>query len=97
MEKLSAFFDELLNAGTPFLWAHASKIMTPPAELLAKIDASPNATHSNWIPQRAVLHHPGTGWFVSHGGWNSVQEALAFRVPLCVYSLLFGRPSLTPS
>jgi UDP:flavonoid glycosyltransferase YjiC (YdhE family) len=29
-----------------------------------------------------VLAHPATLWFVSHGGWNSIQEALGLRVPM---------------
>jgi hypothetical protein len=82
MEKLRALFEELIGSGTPFLWAHASKIMPVPPDLAAMIDACEFATHASWIPQRAVLRHAAAGWFISHGGWNSVQEALAFRVPL---------------
>jgi UDP:flavonoid glycosyltransferase YjiC (YdhE family) len=31
-----------------------------------------------------VLKHAATGWFISHGGWNSLQEALSLRVPTFV-------------
>jgi UDP:flavonoid glycosyltransferase YjiC (YdhE family) len=29
--------------------------------------------------------HAGTGWFISHGRRNSVQEVLSFRVPMYVF------------
>lgn len=37
---------------------------------------------NEWAPQDAILTHPATGWFLSHGGWNSLQESFAARVPL---------------
>jgi hypothetical protein len=80
--KLHAFIDELLQSGTPFLWSHASPFAKVPEELGKKITASGYGFHSNWVPQRAVLKHKATGWFVSHGGWNSTQEALSLRVPM---------------
>jgi UDP:flavonoid glycosyltransferase YjiC (YdhE family) len=80
--KLLAFIEELLNMDVPFLWSHASLFTTIPDELVARIEASAFAHHASWVPQRAVLAHPATMWFVSHGGWNSVQEALGLRVPM---------------
>jgi hypothetical protein len=84
--KLHAFIEELIETKTPFLWGHASPFAKIPEELDAKIMASGYGYHTNWVPQRAVLRHDATGWFVSHGGWNSVQEALSLRVPLYVAS-----------
>jgi UDP:flavonoid glycosyltransferase YjiC (YdhE family) len=55
-----------------------------PEELAVKIDTSQTGFHATWVPQRAVLKHPATGWFVSHGGWNSLQEALGMKVPTFV-------------
>jgi hypothetical protein len=40
-----------------------------------------------------VLAHAGTGWFVSHGGWNSVQEALSLRVPLVMWPFASDQPA----
>jgi hypothetical protein len=82
--KLHTFIDELIVSGTPFLWSHASPLAKVPEEVDAKIAGYERGLHANWIPQRAVLRHPATGWFVSHGGWNSLQEALSLRVPLFV-------------
>jgi hypothetical protein len=80
--KLYAFIDELIKSDTPFLWSHPSPWTKVPAELMDRIDASPRGHHAMWVPQRAVLSHGATGWFVSHGGWNSTQEALSLRVPM---------------
>jgi hypothetical protein len=82
--KLHAFIEAVLASGTPLLWAHAAKSAHVPEALARKIAASGLGYHTAWVPQRAVLRHAATGWFVSHGGWNSVQEALSLRVPMCV-------------
>jgi hypothetical protein len=80
--KLYAFIDELIKSDTPFLWSHASPWAKVPDELTNRIDASSCGHHAMWVPQRTVLQHAATGWFVSHGGWNSTQEALSLRVPM---------------
>jgi hypothetical protein len=82
--KLHAFIDELLCSDTPFLWSHASPFAQVPDDVAARIDASAHGFHASWVPQRAVLKHAATGWFVSHGGWNSLQETISLRVPTCV-------------
>jgi hypothetical protein len=82
--KLHAFIDELLRSDTPFLWSHASPFAQVPDDVAARIDASAHGFHASWVPQRAVLKHSATGWFVSHGGWNSLQETISLRVPTCV-------------
>ncbi|CAD6579906.1 MAG: hypothetical protein TREMPRED_002607, partial [Tremellales sp. Tagirdzhanova-0007] len=35
-----------------------------------------------WAPQNAILNHPGTGCFLTHGGSNSTLEAIRLKVPL---------------
>lgn len=39
---------------------------------------------TKFAPQRAVLNHPAVFGFVSHGGMNSVNEALAFGKPMAI-------------
>ncbi|OEL27675.1 Anthocyanidin 5,3-O-glucosyltransferase [Dichanthelium oligosanthes] len=36
----------------------------------------------SWAPQMEVLHHRGTGAFVTHCGWNSTLEGVMAGVPL---------------
>ncbi|CAO3584136.1 unnamed protein product [Absidia cylindrospora] len=49
---------------------------------------------TGWAPQFAILQHPSTGLFVTHGGAGSVHEALFNKVPLFVYPF-FGDQPLT--
>ncbi|OXU17534.1 hypothetical protein TSAR_014640 [Trichomalopsis sarcophagae] len=41
-----------------------------------------NVKVSSWIPQQAVLAHPLTKIFITHGGLGGVQEALYYGVPM---------------
>ncbi|KAL0570262.1 hypothetical protein V5O48_011704 [Marasmius crinis-equi] len=85
--KLSVFISELITSRTPFILNSPSPAAVLPDELLAQIRESGFGYHTKWVSQEVVLAHPATGWFVTHGGWNSVQEAYKFRVPL--YALPF--------
>ncbi|ORZ13270.1 hypothetical protein BCR42DRAFT_493329 [Absidia repens] len=49
---------------------------------------------TGWAPQFAILQHPSTGLFVTHGGAGSVHEGLFNKVPLFVYPF-FGDQPLT--
>ena len=43
-----------------------------------------------FFDQIGVLNHPSTGWFLTHGGWNSVQEAMVIGKPMMVWPLFQG-------
>jgi hypothetical protein len=45
-----------------------------------------------WAPQYAILQHPSTIFFVSHGGAGSIHEGLYSRVPLFVYPFFADQP-----
>ncbi|KAF5372087.1 hypothetical protein D9758_004960 [Tetrapyrgos nigripes] len=88
-DKLWAVIEEILASGTPLILAHPSPFMKPIAEdKLRFIKEHPLATEFEWAPQETILSHPATGWFISHGGWNSTQEVFAYRVPQIFW--LFG-------
>jgi UDP:flavonoid glycosyltransferase YjiC (YdhE family) len=74
------FFEELTAAGIPFVFAHAAPTAVVPAERKASLEATGTALVVPWAPQESVLSHPATRAFVTHGGWNSVQETLRHRV-----------------
>ncbi|PIO77547.1 hypothetical protein TELCIR_00362 [Teladorsagia circumcincta] len=45
-----------------------------------------------WIPQADLLRHPKTIAFLSHGGYNSLQEVIAAGVPLITIALWGDQP-----
>ncbi|KAJ1365479.1 hypothetical protein KIN20_025792 [Parelaphostrongylus tenuis] len=52
----------------------------------------PNVHVFKWLPQTALLAHPKTMAFISHGGFNSLQEAIVAGVPLVTLPLFGDQP-----
>ncbi|EIE90221.1 hypothetical protein RO3G_14932 [Rhizopus delemar RA 99-880] len=46
-----------------------------------------------WAPQVAILHHPSTQLFLTHGGAGSVYEALYKGVPIVVFPFFGDQPA----
>ncbi|KIK52853.1 glycosyltransferase family 1 protein [Collybiopsis luxurians FD-317 M1] len=91
-EKLWAILDELLSLRKPFILAHSSPLAHVPEEKRRLISESGIGLEMSWSPQEKILSHPATGWFVTHGGWNSTQEALAHRVPVIYWPYSADQP-----
>ncbi|KAF9270786.1 UDP-Glycosyltransferase/glycogen phosphorylase [Marasmius fiardii PR-910] len=81
----SAIVDQLIETKTPFILAHPSPVNQPAADLLEKIRGYPHGIDVVWASQEKILSHPATGWFLTHAGWNSIQEAFTYKTPLILW------------
>jgi hypothetical protein len=63
---------------------------------LFKSSSAPNETNIafvNWAPQVAILHHPSTTLFLTHGGAGSLHESLYNGVPVVVFPFFGDQPA----
>ena len=44
----------------------------------------------DWLPQKAILEHPRVKLFYSHGGYNSMLEAVEAQVPMMISNTVRG-------
>ncbi|EIN07786.1 UDP-Glycosyltransferase/glycogen phosphorylase [Punctularia strigosozonata HHB-11173 SS5] len=91
-EKLWAILDELIDHGVPFILTHSSPHATVPLTISSKIEKSGLGIVSAWAPQQRILLHPATGWFLTHGGWNSAMESLTAGVPMICWPFAADQP-----
>ncbi|KAG8793767.1 hypothetical protein FRC12_001695 [Ceratobasidium sp. 428] len=54
---------------------------------------SGNAVFSEWTRQLEVLEHPSLHYFLTHGGWNSITEAIVRHVPMIVWPMGGDQPT----
>ncbi|XP_059069698.1 anthocyanidin 3-O-glucosyltransferase 7-like [Cryptomeria japonica] len=69
----------------PFLWVVRADLMDGatavlPAGFLDRV--KDRGCIVSWAPQLRVLSHPSIACFVTHCGWNSVQESITMGVPM---------------
>ncbi|GAW03549.1 glycosyltransferase family 1 protein [Lentinula edodes] len=91
-DRVWAVIDGLIEKRQPFLFSHPSPFMHFPNEVKKKIDASGIALELSWSPQELILTHPVTGWFLTHGGWNSMQEAFTHCIPMIFWPFHADQP-----
>lgn len=63
-----------------------------PADFRAWAAEAGRALVVAWAPQPAVLSHPATRLFVTHGGMNSIWEGLTAGIPLLVLPFFADQP-----
>ncbi|KAJ3795634.1 hypothetical protein GGU11DRAFT_872616 [Lentinula aff. detonsa] len=90
-EKLQMLIKTLIDHQVPFLFSYPSPQATE-EEVQALIKESGIGMAMQWCPQEEILQHDVTGWFITHGGWNSVQESLEYRVPLIFWPISADQP-----
>ncbi|KAK7463073.1 hypothetical protein VKT23_007659 [Stygiomarasmius scandens] len=92
-DKMWAAIEEFLANDVPIVFAHPSPFKkSVNEEKFHLLQESPIATEFEWAPQETILMHPATGWFISHGGWNSTQEAFVYRVPQILWPFAGDQP-----
>jgi len=84
--------EALIAKRAPFILSYASPNATVSEQLSEKIQSSGLGVITKWCPQQFILNHPATGWFITHGGFNSVTESLASGIPLIFFPLLADQP-----
>ncbi|TFK85644.1 glycosyltransferase family 1 protein [Polyporus arcularius HHB13444] len=91
--KLWAVLDVIMERNIPFVLSCAAAFfMKPPAEMQGQIAQYPHGIMTDWVPQQALLAHPATGWYISHGGHNSTLETIMAGIPTIVWPISAEQP-----
>ncbi|OCF74549.1 hypothetical protein I204_04926 [Kwoniella mangroviensis CBS 8886] len=82
--SLSILLEVLISRDKRFILSLG--IASPEIQVMVqeKLDRQGNGkgTYADWAPQLSILKHEATGWFLTHGGANSVLEAIRTRTPM---------------
>ncbi|KAG8657438.1 7-deoxyloganetin glucosyltransferase-like [Manihot esculenta] len=85
MEQLVELAWGLANTNHNFVWITRPDLIIgdsavlPPEFLLA---IEERGFIVSWCPQVHVLNHPSTGGFITHCGWNSIEESISAGIPM---------------
>ncbi|KAH9476237.1 UDP-glycosyltransferase 84A1 [Psilocybe cubensis] len=88
-EVIEAFIEK--NA--PFILCYASPFANISENLKQRIARCGLGLISKWLPQQYILNHPATGWFMTHGGHNSVLESLGSGIPMICWPFEADQPA----
>ncbi|KAI0706808.1 UDP-Glycosyltransferase/glycogen phosphorylase [Cerioporus squamosus] len=91
--KLLAILDVLMEKNISFVMSGAAAFSRkPPAEMREKLARYSDAIMADWVPQQALLEHPATGWYISHGGHNSTLETIMTSIPTILWPIEADQP-----
>ncbi|KAJ7915910.1 hypothetical protein B0H13DRAFT_1999169 [Mycena leptocephala] len=77
----------------PFIFALGSEMAFLPADLIQCVNTSGKGFICDfWVEQPAILQHGGVGWFLTHGGFNSVTESFTQGIPLIIWPVGAEQP-----
>lgn len=107
LEKLLAGFIQALDAGyiNGIIWSvpqrpranfHVDKVFSRANGSILAVSSILDGSHPDihiptFVPQRAVLAHPSTRLFLTHGGGSSANETLFHGVPVLVIGYFFDQ------
>ncbi|CAK5272295.1 unnamed protein product [Mycena citricolor] len=87
---VEVMIDVLLSLETviPFVFVLAGAMASLPKETIDRIHASGRGlVCAHWVDQKAILKGGTIGWFLTHGGYNSLTEALSQGIPLLFWPI----------
>ncbi|KAH9476220.1 UDP-glucosyltransferase 45 [Psilocybe cubensis] len=91
-EYIEEVIDALIEKGFTFIVSYAPQFAKISQDLIDKVQAAETGLICKWIPQKFILNHPATGWFVTHAGQSGVMEALDSGTPMICWPFEFDQP-----
>ncbi|TVU44532.1 hypothetical protein EJB05_03977, partial [Eragrostis curvula] len=89
-------------AGVRFLWVFRKPagMSAPDSDVAALLPSGfeertrgrPALVRTGWVPQTRVLAHAAVGAFLTHCGWGSTVESLAFGHPMVMLPFVLDQP-----
>ncbi|KAF7305528.1 Indole-3-acetate beta-glucosyltransferase [Mycena chlorophos] len=89
-KHVEAFVETLIASDFPFIFALPRLGNNMKGGLSKAFIERINATRKGlicafWLEQRPILQHEATGWFLTHGGINSITEAVLLGIPMLMW------------
>ncbi|KAF9551249.1 UDP-Glycosyltransferase/glycogen phosphorylase [Agrocybe pediades] len=84
--------EAMIEKKFPFILAHASRFAKLRPEFVIRVKESGVGILSKWCPQQYILNHEATGWFLTHCGHNSVNEAIGSGIPMIAWPFRADQP-----
>ncbi|CAK5272306.1 unnamed protein product [Mycena citricolor] len=77
-----------LDNVVPFVFVVAGMMASLPEAVIDRIHASGRGlVCTHWVDQKAILKSGTIGWFLTHGGYNSLTEGLSQGIPLIFWPI----------